>query len=490
VRARVDVVVPTTRSDRVIALVAALERQATPLPGRIIVVDDTAHGLDLPRPAHGRITLVRGLARGPACARNTGWRRSTSEWVCFLDDDVVPAPRWSDALLADLARAGSDVGGVQGRVLVPLPAGRRPTDAERGTCALQAARWATADMAYRRVALTACGGFDERFQHAYREDADLALRVRRHGYRLVTGSRRVAHPPHRETAWASARRQRGNADDALMRRLHGPTWRELAGAPRGHLRRHAAVAAAGLASMAAATAGRDAAGPLAVAWVTGTAAFAAERLAAGPGTAVETAAMAATSAAIPPLAVGHRLLGAVRARRLARRPQAVLFDRDGTLIEDVPANRDPALVRPLPGARHALDRLRSAGIPVAIVTNQAAVGEGRVTAADVLAINDRVEQLLGPFAVTVVCPHRPDEGCDCRKPQPAMPRRAARALGVSPAACAMVGDTAADVEAGRRAGARAMLVPNARTRRREILAAPEVASDLPSAVTVLLEAGA
>ena len=66
----------------------------------------------------------------------------------------------------------------QGRFEVPLPGDRRPTDWERSTGGPGAARWATADMAYRREALAAVGGFDERFPRAYREDADLALRVR------------------------------------------------------------------------------------------------------------------------------------------------------------------------------------------------------------------------------------------------------------------------------------------------------------------------
>jgi beta-phosphoglucomutase-like phosphatase (HAD superfamily) len=66
--------------------------------------------------------------------------------------------------------------------------------------------------------------------------------------------------------------------------------------------------------------------------------------------------------------------------------------------------------------------------------------------------------------------------------------RAAHALGVTPTDCAVVGDTGADVAAARAAGARGVLVPNAVTRREEILAAPEVASDLAAAVDLLLGA--
>jgi len=136
----------------------------------------------------------------------------------------------------------------------------------------------------------------------------------------------------------------------------------------------------------------------------------------------------------------------------------VLFDRDGTLVEDVPYNGDPALVVPLRGARAALDALREAGIPIAVVTNQSGVARGLVTRAQVDAVNARVEELLGPFAGFFVCPHGPDDGCACRKPGPQLILDAARALGVDPACCAVIGDKGSDMEAARNAGARGVRV--------------------------------
>jgi len=140
------------------------------------------------------------------------------------------------------------------------------------------------------------------------------------------------------------------------------------------------------------------------------------------------------------------------------RPCAVLFDRDETLIEDVPYNGDPARVVPLPGAREALDALRAAGIPVAVVSNQSGVGRGLITLAQVDAVNARVDALLGPFAGFFVCPHGPDDGCDCRKPHPKLIFDAARAIGVDAACCAVIGDKPSDVEAAHNAGARGYLV--------------------------------
>ncbi len=194
--------------------------------------------------------VVAGPARGPAAARNVGWRAARAEWVAFLDDDVLPPPDWREALERDL-RAAGDAGATQGRIVVPVP--DRPTDWERNVAGLEHAQWATADMAYRREALAAVGGFDERFPRAYREDADLGLRVVGAGWRIVRGQRHVVHPVGSAPPSISLRKQAGNADDVLMRRLHGADWRERAGVPSGRRPRHLAVAAAGAGALAAAT---------------------------------------------------------------------------------------------------------------------------------------------------------------------------------------------------------------------------------------------
>lgn len=165
---------------------------------------------------------------------------------------------------------------------------------------------------------------------------------------------------------------------------------------------------------------------------------------------------------------------------------AVLVDRDGTLVVDVPYNGDPARVQAMPGARSALDRLRRRGLPLAVVSNQSGIARGQLTPAQVKAVNARVEELLGPFEGFWICPHGPDDGCACRKPRPGLVQAAAAALGVDTAACAVVGDIGADVEAALAAGARPVLVPTPVTRPAEVAAAPEVAADLGAAVDLLL----
>ena len=164
----------------------------------------------------------------------------------------------------------------------------------------------------------------------------------------------------------------------------------------------------------------------------------------------------------------------------------MLFDRDGTLVVDVPHNGNPDLVRPVPTAAPALARLRASRIPTAVVTNQSGLAAGLLTRRQVDAVNARADQLLGGLGPVFVCGHGPADGCACRKPQPGLVLQAAAALGVAPGQCAVIGDIGADVEAALAAGARPVLVPTAVTLPQEVDDAPEVCADLLEAVDLLL----
>jgi HAD superfamily hydrolase (TIGR01662 family) len=501
------------------SLAEQMTGEAAPPPAEVVVVDDRPVTADGPPPlapsdilpdAPWPLRVLRSGGRGPAAARNAGWRSLWSgdgadvEWVAFLDDDVVLPPGWARGLASDLAAAPPDVGGVQGRLQVPLPPDRPPTDWERNTAALERAAWATADMAYRRTALDEVAGFDERFPRAYREDADLAVRVAAAGWRLTTGERTTTHPVRPADDRVSVRVQAGAADDALMRALHGPAWRKVAATGRGRFRWHVVtVTAAALAAGAVLARQPRAAALSAAVWAALTTDFARRRIAPGPrpgddGWALEWRRMAVTSTAIPFAAVRHRVAGTVAyaggADPWPPPVRAVLFDRDGTLVTDVPYNGDAGSVRLVDGARAVLDDLRARGIRVGVVSNQSGIGRGLLTSNEVEAVNVRVEELVGPLDVVRYCPHTDDDACTCRKPAPGLVLDAAAALGVAPYECAVVGDIAADVLAAVGAGARAVLVPTGATRVEEVEAVRcagaglAVATDLRSAVDHLLSA--
>ncbi|MDQ2865235.1 MAG: glycosyltransferase [Candidatus Eremiobacteraeota bacterium] len=312
-----SIVVPTIGRESLRTLLDSLERNGGLNAERIVLVDDRANAaaplnLDgIQSRLRDRIEVVRSGGRGPAAARNVGWRATQSQWVCFLDDDVVVSETWADDCKKDLSLAEDRVGGVQGRITVPSDPQRPRSDWERNVGALARSAWITADMAYRRTALEAAGGFDERFTRAYREDSDLAIRIQTAGYVLAYGARSSLHPVRPADRWISVRLQRGNADDVLMRALHGPNWRDLAQSPPGRFRLHAAtVLAAGIAV----------AGSLA--WAALTADFAWRRIAPGPKTRDEIVTMVTTSAAIPFAAVYHRLSGYARVRAMLRKKAA------------------------------------------------------------------------------------------------------------------------------------------------------------------------
>lgn len=116
----------------------------------------------------------------------------------------------------------------------------------------------------------------------------------------------------------------------------------------------------------------------------------------------------------------------------------------------------------MPGAVDALRTLIDAGMKIAVVSNQSGVGRGYFQESDVARVHARMEELLADGGVTLdsihYCPHTPEERCSCRKPEPEKLLKACQAAGVSPGEAVMVGDNAADVEAGQNAGMPTVLV--------------------------------
>ena len=151
--------------------------------------------------------------------------------------------------------------------------------------------------------------------------------------------------------------------------------------------------------------------------------------------------------------------------------RAVFLDKDGTLIDDVPYNVDPQRMRLACGAAAGLPALHRAGYRLIVVSNQSGVARGLFAEAALADVRRRLEEMMdaigAPLGGFYYCPHHPRGrvpayavACDCRKPAPGLLLRAAEELGIELAASWLVGDILDDVEAGRRAGCRTVLIDN------------------------------
>jgi D,D-heptose 1,7-bisphosphate phosphatase len=151
--------------------------------------------------------------------------------------------------------------------------------------------------------------------------------------------------------------------------------------------------------------------------------------------------------------------------------RAVFLDKDGTLIEDVPYNVNPDLMRLTSGAVEGLRSLHAAGYKLIIISNQSGVARGYFPEVALLGVIERSHQLLAEMGVPLTgfyyCPHHPDGSvagyninCSCRKPEPGLILRAAQEHSIDLANSWFIGDILNDVEAGRRAGCKTMLINN------------------------------
>ncbi len=248
-------------------------------------------------------------AHGPAAARNHGWRAARGHIIAFTDDDTQPHTAW---LLQGVCAFSRGADAAWGRIVMPIP--ERPTDYELDANGLERAPFVTANCFCRRAVLEQLGGFDERFQLAWREDTDFYFRLLRSGARVDHVPTAVVLHPVRPAPWGiSIRQQRKVVFDALLYKKHPRLYRSrIRAAPRWDY--YLVVLA-----LAVATWGWVAELPWLVAlggsaWITLTAAFCAKRLAATSKSPSHVAEMLITSSLIPPLAVFWRLYGAIKFR--------------------------------------------------------------------------------------------------------------------------------------------------------------------------------
>lgn len=158
---------------------------------------------------------------------------------------------------------------------------------------------------------------------------------------------------------------------------------------------------------------------------------------------------------------------------------AVFIDRDGTLIVDRHYIGHPEDVELLPGAAEAMARLNAAGIPVIVISNQSGIGRGIFDEASYERVRARFEQLLAAAGArvdaTYICPHRPEDRCECRKPGVKLYRQAAAEHGLDLARSWYIGDRFRDIAVARTLGGRGVLVPTSETPPADLVQAADVA---------------
>ena len=316
-----SIVVPTYKRPALLrqCLEALCRQDYAPEHYEIIVCDDG--------PDAGTETLVSEFAsrcrsavhyvpvtgtQGPAGARNQGWKRAEGRIVAFTDDDCIPDSGWLKA--AEQVFRDRNISAAMGKIVMPVPA--VPTDYQRDAKGLETADYVTANAFFRRKALAAVGGFDERFRLAWREDTDLFFSVMERQGTVVKIAAAVVVHPLRPAPWGiSLSQQRKAFYNALIYKKHPRLYREK-------VQRHPPFlyyAILGLLLISGWTACNGfvrAAQAGLLGWVLLTAYFILKRLKGNSLDPAHIGEMIWTSLLIPPLAVFWRLAGAVRYRVL------------------------------------------------------------------------------------------------------------------------------------------------------------------------------
>ncbi|HEX4375837.1 MAG TPA: HAD family hydrolase [Steroidobacteraceae bacterium] len=142
--------------------------------------------------------------------------------------------------------------------------------------------------------------------------------------------------------------------------------------------------------------------------------------------------------------------------------RVIILDRDGTLVFDRHYLSDPAGLEFLPGAAEGLRSMYASGYRLVVITNQSGIGRGMFSLEAMQQMNVRLMQMVDEIGAHLeriyVCPHRPEDHCDCRKPRPRLLLDAAAELGFAPARAVVIGDKQSDIEFGAAVGAMTMLV--------------------------------
>ncbi len=169
---------------------------------------------------------------------------------------------------------------------------------------------------------------------------------------------------------------------------------------------------------------------------------------------------------------------------------AVFLDRDGTLMHDVGYCGDPKDIELIDGVPAALRKLKEAGYRLVVITNQSGIGRGYFDEIQYRAVDAEFSRQIGQRIIdaTYHCPHLPKDGCTCRKPSPEMIFKAAREHDIDLSRSFYVGDKPSDIECGRNAGVKTILVRTGYGQETDGNLADFVAEDFNEASDIILKA--
>jgi glycosyltransferase involved in cell wall biosynthesis len=230
---KVSVVVPTYNRPALIkkCLEGLVQQNFNPDAYEIIVVTDgpdvrtssivNAYKNKCNRQVHCYSLPVK---KGPAAARNKGWRSAKGELILFTDDDCVPSAKWVLGFWKAYETMQTNRIAFTGKILVPHK--KPPTDHERNTIALEEADFVTANCAVSKAMLEHIGGFDEAFKMAWREDSDLEFKLLNAGVNIPHVEDAVVEHPIREAPWGiSLKEQRKSMFNALLFKKYPQLYR-------------------------------------------------------------------------------------------------------------------------------------------------------------------------------------------------------------------------------------------------------------------------
>jgi D-glycero-D-manno-heptose 1,7-bisphosphate phosphatase len=168
---------------------------------------------------------------------------------------------------------------------------------------------------------------------------------------------------------------------------------------------------------------------------------------------------------------------------------AVFLDRDGTLMKDVDYCGDPKDVQVFEGASEALQKLKQLGFKLVVITNQSGIARGYFDEQQYKVVEREVARQLGEelLEATYYCPHHPNDGCQCRKPNPELVVRAATDHAIDLSQSFFIGDKASDIECGSNAGVRTVLVRTGYGRDTGAESADFVAENLSEAADIIVQ---